>query len=129
MKLSFKIYHKLKLILQHRKSSTIANKPLAIMAGKVKTQASALRKNISDYPRCSELKSATIASGKTLPAIAARLQVTGARLRRGLGADASRQHLTARLVSFPQYALKCIGETTPTARPLAVTLTDAHRQK
>jgi len=42
-----------------------ANKPLAIMAADVKTQAFALWKNISDYPQCSELESATIAIAKT----------------------------------------------------------------
>jgi hypothetical protein len=42
------------------------NKPLAIMAADVKTHASALRKNVSDYPQYSKLDSATIASAKTL---------------------------------------------------------------
>ena len=42
------------------------NKPLAIMAVEVKTQASVLRKNSSDYPQCRKLESATIASAKTL---------------------------------------------------------------
>ena len=44
------------------------NKPLAIMAVDVNTQASVLRSNIGDYPLCGVLKTATIASGKTLPA-------------------------------------------------------------
>ena len=44
------------------------NKPLAIMAADVKTHASALRKNVSDYPQYSKLDSATIASAKTLSA-------------------------------------------------------------
>jgi len=35
------------------------------------------------------------------------------------------------LVSFPQYALTCTGETTPTARPLCIILTVAvvHSEK
>ena len=37
-----------------RQSPTF-NKPLAIMAVEVKTQASVLWKNISDYPQCSAL--------------------------------------------------------------------------
>ena len=41
------------------------NKPLAIMAADVKTQTSALRENISDYPQCCLLDAATIASAKT----------------------------------------------------------------
>jgi len=32
----------------------------------VKTQASVLRKNISDYPQCLEIETATNASAKTL---------------------------------------------------------------
>ena len=60
------------------------NKPVAIMAVDVKTQASVLRKNSSDYPQCLEVETATNASGKTLPAIAPRLRVTGARFHRGL---------------------------------------------
>ena len=39
----------------HDKTPTL-NKPLAIMAVDVKTQAFVLRKNISDYPQCSVLK-------------------------------------------------------------------------
>ena len=39
------------------------------MAADVKAQASVLQKNISDYPRYSELDAATIASGKTLCAM------------------------------------------------------------
>ena len=42
------------------------NKPLAIMAVDVITQASVLWKNSSDYPQYSELETATIASAKTL---------------------------------------------------------------
>ena len=60
------------------------NKPLAIMAADVKIQTFALRKNIGDYSQCNLLEAATIAIGKTLPAIAARLRVTGARFHRGL---------------------------------------------
>ena len=44
------------------------NKPVAIMAAEVITQALVLRKNISDYPQCLEVDAATIAIGKTLPA-------------------------------------------------------------
>jgi len=62
----------------------IANKPLAYMAADVIAQASVFRKNDSDYPQCSLLETATNASAKTLPAIAARLRVTGARFHRGL---------------------------------------------
>ena len=57
------------------------NKPVDIMAADMKTQISVLRKNSSDYPQCSFLETATISIGKTLPAIAARWRVTGARLR------------------------------------------------
>jgi len=39
------------------------------MAVDVKTQASVLRKTISDYPQCSELETATIAIAKTLATI------------------------------------------------------------
>ena len=42
------------------------NKPIAIMAAEVITQASVLRTNISDYPQCSLLETATNASDKTL---------------------------------------------------------------
>jgi len=42
------------------------NKPVAIMAAEVITQALVLRKNISDYPQCLEVDAATIAIGKTL---------------------------------------------------------------
>ena len=42
------------------------NKPVAIMAADVNTQASVHRKNISDYPHRLELETATIAIGKTL---------------------------------------------------------------
>ena len=44
------------------------NKPLTIMAADVKAQTSVLRKNVSDYPQCSLLETATIATGKTLGA-------------------------------------------------------------
>jgi hypothetical protein len=36
------------------------------MAADVKTQALVLRKNISDYPQCLEIETATNASAKTL---------------------------------------------------------------
>jgi len=39
------------------------------MAVEVKTQALVLRKSIGDYPQCSLLEAATIASAKTLVAI------------------------------------------------------------
>jgi hypothetical protein len=39
------------------------------MAADVKTQASVPRKNISDYPQCSLLETATIAIAKTLGAM------------------------------------------------------------
>ena len=45
------------------------NKPIAYMAADVKTQASVLRKNISDYPQCLEIETATNASAKTLVAM------------------------------------------------------------
>ena len=61
-----------------------ASNKLAYMAADVITQALVLRKNISDYPQCSEIETATNASAKTLPAIAPRLRVTGARFHRGL---------------------------------------------
>jgi hypothetical protein len=38
------------------------------MAADVKTQTSVLRINISDYPRCLEIETATNASAKTLSA-------------------------------------------------------------
>ena len=48
----------------------VANKPLAFMAAAdVNAQAPVFRKNISDYPQCSLLETATIAIGKTLGAI------------------------------------------------------------
>ena len=46
--------------------STIGNKPLAIMAVEVKTQAFVLWINIGDNPQYSELETATIAIAKTL---------------------------------------------------------------
>ena len=49
-----------------RTKSTVDNKPLAFMTADVKTQASVLRKNISDYPQCLEIETATNASAKTL---------------------------------------------------------------
>ena len=45
------------------------NKPIAYMAADVKTQTSVLRKNISDYPQCSLLETATKATAKTLAAM------------------------------------------------------------
>jgi len=51
-----------------RTKSTVDNKPLAFMTADVKTQASVLRKNISDYPQCLEIETATNASAKTLEA-------------------------------------------------------------
>ena len=45
-----------------------SNKPLAYMAADVIAQASVLRKNDSDYPRCSLLETATNAIAKTLSA-------------------------------------------------------------
>ena len=39
------------------------------MAVEVKIQAFVLRKNISDYPQCIELETATIASAETLVAM------------------------------------------------------------
>ena len=44
------------------------NKPVAIMAAEVITQALVLRKNISDYPQCLEVDAATIAIGQPLAA-------------------------------------------------------------
>ena len=44
------------------------NKPIAFMGVEVKTQASVLRKNSSDYPQCSLLETATNAIAKTLAA-------------------------------------------------------------
>ena len=54
------------------------------MAVDVNTQTSMLRKSIGDYPQYSLLETATNAIAKTLPAIATRLRVTGARFHRGL---------------------------------------------
>ena len=42
------------------------NKPVAIMAVNVKTQASVLRKTISDYPQYLEVETATNAIAKPL---------------------------------------------------------------
>ena len=67
------------------------NIPFAIMAADVKNQTSVLRKNSLDYPQCGELETATNASAKTLPAIAPRLQVTGARFHRESGASVVRK--------------------------------------
>ena len=60
--------------MQLRKK-TAHNKPIAYMAADVNTQASVLRRNISYYPQCSLLETATNASAKPLPAIAPRLRV------------------------------------------------------
>jgi hypothetical protein len=54
---------------------TIPNKPLAYMAADVKAQASALRKNISDYPQRNLLEIATNASAKMLGIIQRRSDV------------------------------------------------------
>jgi hypothetical protein len=44
------------------------NKPIAYMAADVNTLTPVLRKNISDYPRCLELETATNASAEPLVA-------------------------------------------------------------
>jgi hypothetical protein len=45
---------------KRRKRKTPAdNKPIDYMAADMKTQATVLRKNYSDYPQCSEIEAAT----------------------------------------------------------------------
>ena len=78
------------------------NKPLAIMAADVKIQTFALRKNISDYSQCSLLEAATIASAKTLGAIAALLAPNvRAVTPRSRDLSLPRQLPTSRLAPFP----------------------------
>ena len=48
------------------KEARTYNKAVAIMAADVKTQASVLRINSSDYPQCSLFETATIAIAKTM---------------------------------------------------------------
>jgi len=58
-----------KLHIEKRRKNNetpVPNKPVAIMAADVKTQASVLRKNYGDYPQYSLLETATIAIGKPL---------------------------------------------------------------
>ena len=99
----------------------IPNKPIASMRIEIKVQKSVLRKNVvfihngvrwnphgSNCQNVTRHRYALAGNGRAASPRCQALSLT-------------RQHLTARLVSFPQYALKCIGETTPTARPLPAT--------